>query len=63
MFTAPLASLLATLAHILIVLVSAIVISLRRPPQTAIAWVLAIMFIPVVGVIAFLTIGIGRLPR
>ncbi|KAB1645574.1 cardiolipin synthase [Pseudoclavibacter sp. CFCC 14310] len=63
MFTAPLASLLATLAHTLIVLVSAIVISLRRPPQTAIAWVLAIMFIPVVGVIAFLTIGIGRLPR
>ncbi|MCD7100701.1 phospholipase D-like domain-containing protein [Pseudoclavibacter sp. 13-3] len=54
---------LALIAHILIVLVAAIAISLRRKPATAIAWILTIVFIPLVGVLGFLTVGVGRLPR
>ncbi|GAA3873506.1 cardiolipin synthase [Leifsonia kafniensis] len=50
-------------AHILIVFVAAIFISANRRPSTAIAWILAIMFIPFIGAFVFLIIGLNKLPR
>lgn len=50
-------------AHIVIGFTAAVVISLRRKPATAIAWILTIIFIPLIGVFAFFLIGFGRLPR
>ncbi|WP_337026759.1 cardiolipin synthase [Microbacterium sp. LB16] len=49
--------------HIVIGFVAAVVISLRRKPATAIAWILAIVFIPLLGLVAFFLVGFGRLPR
>jgi cardiolipin synthase A/B len=51
------------IAHILIVLVAAVLISANRKPSSAVAWVLAIIFIPFLGAIWFLLTGHGRLPR
>jgi cardiolipin synthase len=56
-------TLLLAAAHAVIVLVAAVVISARRTPSAAIAWILAIALIPVVGIIWFLLVGAGRLPR
>ena len=56
-------TLLLVAAHAAIVFVAAVVISARRAPAAAIAWILAIAFIPVVGIIWFLLVGAGRLPR
>jgi cardiolipin synthase len=50
-------------AHALIVLVAAIFISANRKPSTAIAWILAIIFIPLLGITALLLTGFGKLPR
>ena len=50
-------------AHVLIVLVAAVLISANRKPSAAIAWLLAIIFVPLLGVCAFLLVGFGRLPR
>ena len=50
-------------AHVLIVLVAAVLISANRKPSAAIAWILAIIFIPVLGIIFFLLVGFGKLPR
>jgi cardiolipin synthase A/B len=50
-------------AHVLIVLVAAIYISANRKPSAAIAWILAIIFVPVLGVTFFLLTGFGKLPR
>ena len=50
-------------AHVLIVLVAAVLISANRKPSTAIAWILAIIFIPVLGITFFLLTGFGKLPR
>jgi hypothetical protein len=49
--------------HALIVFVSAVYISANRRPSAAIAWVLAIIFIPYLGAITFFIVGFGRLPR
>ena len=49
-------------AHVLIVLVAAVLISANRKPSAAIAWLLAIIFIPLLGICAFLLVGFGRLP-
>ncbi|WP_237562484.1 cardiolipin synthase [Glutamicibacter soli] len=49
--------------HLVIGLTAAIVISSRRKPTTAIAWIMTIIFIPYLGAIAFFLIGFGRLPR
>ena len=35
----------------------------NRRPQTALAWLLAIWFIPYVGILLFLILGRARLPR
>ena len=50
-------------AHVLIVLVAAVLISANRKPSAAIAWILAVIFIPVMGIIFFLLVGYGKLPR
>jgi cardiolipin synthase A/B len=50
-------------AHILIVLIAAVLISANRKPSTAIAWILAIIFVPVLGITFFLLTGFGKLPR
>ena len=49
--------------HVLIVLVAAVLISANRKPSAAIAWILAVIFIPVLGIIFFLLVGFGKLPR
>ena len=38
-------------------------ISANRKPSAAIAWLLAIIFVPLLGICAFLLVGFGRLPR
>ena len=35
----------------------------NRRPQTALAWLLAIFFIPYLGILLFLILGRARLPR
>jgi cardiolipin synthase len=50
-------------AHVLIVLLAAVLISTNRKPSAAIAWILAIIFIPVLGILFFLLVGFGKLPR
>lgn len=52
-----------TATYIVFVLVASVTLSLRKKPQTAIAWILTIVFIPLIGITAFLLIGVGRLPR
>ena len=44
-------------------IVALIVVPRNRRPQTAMAWLLAIFFVPYVGVILFLIVGSARLPR
>lgn len=53
----------ALLAHIVIGFIATVLISANRRPSSAIAWVLAIIFVPFLGAAAFLLIGAGRLPR
>ena len=48
---------LLVVAHVLIVLVAAVLISANRKPSTAIAWIIAIIFIPVLGITFFLLTG------
>ncbi|MFL6047966.1 MAG: phospholipase D-like domain-containing protein [Propionibacteriaceae bacterium] len=50
-------------ADVLIVLVAAVFISANRKPSAAIAWILAIIFVPVLGLLLFLLIGFPKLPR
>ena len=63
MLTSPSVMTAALIAHILIVLVAAVLISANRKPSSAVAWVLAIIFIPFLGAIWFLLTGHGKLPR
>ena len=63
MDTGQLTALLLTGAHVLVVLAAAVTISLHKKPSSAVAWILAIIFIPVIGIIAFFLVGFGRLPR
>ncbi len=42
---------------------SLVIIPRNRRPQTALAWLLAIFFIPYAGLIAFLLFGSTKLPR
>ena len=50
-------------AHVLIILVAAVLISANRKPAAAIAWILAIILVPVVGVVFFMLVGFGKLSR
>lgn len=56
-------NILAVAAHVIIVFVAGVYISLHRRPTTAIAWIVTIIFLPLVGLIAFLLVGSGRLPH
>ena len=56
-------TLLLIAAHALVVLTAAVYISARRMPSAAIAWILAITFVPLLGILWFLLVGAGRLPR
>lgn len=49
--------------HVLIIIIAAAYVSANRNPSSAIAWILAIIFIPVLGVRYFLLVGSGKLPR
>ncbi|MEO8219441.1 MAG: phospholipase D-like domain-containing protein [Specibacter sp.] len=49
--------------HVVLGAVAVAYVSARRRPATAIAWMLTIIFIPFVGVIAYLMVGINRLPK
>lgn len=53
---------LLPLVDVLVVLIVAVVISANRKPSSAIAWILVVVFIPVAGLIAFLVLGLGKLP-
>ncbi|MET4582890.1 cardiolipin synthase [Conyzicola nivalis] len=50
-------------AHVVIGLVATVLISANRSPSAAVAWVLAIIFIPFLGALWFLLVGVGRLPK
>ena len=63
MSQAALIGLLLPAVHVLIVLVVAVLISTNRKPSSAIAWILAVIFIPVLGILFFLLVGFGKLPR
>jgi cardiolipin synthase A/B len=49
--------------HIVVGFIATVLISTNRRPAEAIAWVLAIIFIPYVGAAVFFLVGFGRLPR
>jgi cardiolipin synthase len=53
---------IAVLVHVVLGSVAIVLISARRKPSTAIAWMLTIIFIPYVGAIAFFLVGFSRLP-
>ena len=51
------------LLHAAIAIVAAVYIAGNRKPSSAIAWIMAIVFIPYVGILFFLLIGSWRLPQ
>jgi cardiolipin synthase A/B len=51
------------LAHLVIGFAATVSIAARRAPSAAVAWVLAIIFIPVIGALWYLLVGAGRLPE
>ncbi len=53
----------AVAVHVVLGSVAVILISARRRPSTAIAWMLTIIFIPYVGALAFFLVGMSRLPK
>lgn len=61
--SAELISFLALALHVVVVLAASVWISLHRKPTTAIAWILTIIFLPLLGLVAFMLIGFGRLPK
>ena len=58
-----LVALLLFVAHVVLGGIAIVLVSANRRPSAAIAWVLTIIFIPFVGVVAFLLVGLTRLPR
>jgi cardiolipin synthase A/B len=56
-------SLLAVALHLVVVIAAAVALAANRRPSSAIAWIMAIMFLPVLGVLAFLLVGVGKLPH
>jgi len=50
-------------AHVVIGFVATVLVSANRAPSAAVAWVLAIIFIPFLGALWFLLVGAGRLPK
>ena len=56
-------ALLLLAAHILLVTVATVLVSMNRRPSSAIAWVLAIIFIPILGAVAYFFVGYSNLPK
>ena len=50
-------------AHLFLVAAAAVLVSVNRRPSSAIAWVLAIIFIPLLGAVVYLLVGYAKLPR
>ncbi len=48
--------------HVVLVAVVAVSVSVGRKPTAALAWLLVIIFVPLLGVVAYLLIGTARLP-
>lgn len=63
MTTAEIISIILLAIHVAVGFAAAVAISLRRRPATAIAWILMIVFLPLVGIVAFFLVGFGRLPQ
>ncbi len=57
------AALLLIALHAVLGTVAIVLISANRRPSTAVAWLLAIVFIPLLGALVFFLIGLSRLPR
>ena len=49
--------------HVMLALAAAVYVSMNRNPSSAIAWVMAVVFIPLLGILFFLLVGAGRLPK
>ncbi len=49
--------------HFLIIVAAASFLSANRQPSAAIAWIMAVIFIPILGILFFLLVGVGRLPK
>ncbi|MHA7238731.1 cardiolipin synthase [Arthrobacter sp. TMS1-12-1] len=58
-----LAWIIGVLAHLAVFVAALIVIPKRRKPTAAMAWLLAIVVLPVVGVVLYLVIGSAELPK
>ena len=56
-------ALVVIIVEVLAVLAVAVFVSANRKPSSAIAWVMAAIFIPVLGILFFLLVGAGRLPK
>ena len=56
-------ALFLVVTHVILGTIAIVIISANRRPSTAIAWLLAIIFIPFIGAIAFFLVGFSRLPR
>lgn len=56
-------ALLLVAVHAIVGTVAIVLISANRRPSAAIAWLLAIIFVPYLGAILFFLIGLSRLPR
>ncbi|MEC5190864.1 MULTISPECIES: cardiolipin synthase [unclassified Arthrobacter] len=50
-------------AHVFLVAAAAVLVSVNRRPSSAIAWILAIIFIPLLGAITFFFVGYAKLPK
>jgi cardiolipin synthase len=62
-FVALVAIVLALVVDFGIRIASLVIVPRNRRPQTALAWLLAIWFIPYLGLLLFLVVGRARLPR
>ena len=58
-----LAWIFGVVVHLAICITALIVIPKRRKPTAAMAWLLAIVFLPAIGVVVYLVIGSAKLPK
>ena len=63
MISINLVAVLLFIAEVLLALAVAVYLSVNRKPSSAIAWIMAVVFIPLLGILFFLLVGAGRLPK
>ena len=56
-------ALIVLIIHVLLAFVAAVYVSANRKPESAIAWIMAVIFIPLIGIVFFALVGAQRLPR